>query len=159
MIEKPPPIMGAGRVVLYAVLDDSVTYSGHSSLFVGGTELGPVPCLAITEELKSGEISLLHCDQDWDVLGLGGNYQSIEQAKAKAERIYRGVTAHWIETGVSAEEAGRLWDETWADQHCSFCDKIPPDVDMMIEGKGARICDACVAEFHKMVEEQRQSKS
>ena len=63
MIEKPPIVMDIGRVLLYAVLDESVTYSGHSSLFVGDaekglTELGPVPCLAITEQFNTGEISI-----------------------------------------------------------------------------------------------------
>ena len=71
MNEKPPPLLGNGRLLEYAVVDESVTYSGHSWLFVGDPtsglkELGPVPCLAITNDLKTGEIALLHCDAEWD---------------------------------------------------------------------------------------------
>src|ERR1700736_1415551 len=77
MIEKPPPILGNGRLLEYVIVDESVTYSGHSSLFVGNPtgglkELGPVPCLAITKDLNTGEIALLHCDDEWDLLGMGG---------------------------------------------------------------------------------------
>ena len=47
MNEKPPPLLGNGRLLEYAVVDESVTYSGHSWLFVGDPtsglkELGPV---------------------------------------------------------------------------------------------------------------------
>ena len=55
-------MLGNGRVLEYVIVDESVTYSGHSSLFVGNTtgglkELGPVPCLAITKDLNTGEIA------------------------------------------------------------------------------------------------------
>src|SRR5438445_13693576 len=78
MSEKPPRVLANARVLEYAVLDESVTYSGHSSLFVGNIneglkELGPVPCLAIAQDLKTGEIMLLHCDEEWDVLGVVGD--------------------------------------------------------------------------------------
>jgi len=163
VVEKPPPVLGSARVLEYAILDESVTYSGHSSLFVGTEdgvlkELGPVPCLAIAQELETGVIMLLHCDQEWDVLGLGGNYESVSEAKAKAERAYHGVSARWVETKVTEEEALKFIDEVWADERCSFCDKIPPDVNMMIKRKDVRICDSCIEEFHKMLQEQRDSE-
>lgn len=98
MIEKPPPLLGSGRVLEYAIVDESVTFSGHSSLFVGNAttglkELGQARCLAITQDLKTGEIALLHCGAEWDLLGTGGDYASVEKAKASAERAYRGITA------------------------------------------------------------------
>jgi hypothetical protein len=163
MIEKPPPVLGSGRVLEYAILNESVKYSGHSSMFVGNAkeglkELGPVPCLAITQDLKTGEIMLLHCDEDWDLLGLGGGYDSVEQAKAKAERAYQGVSSCWIDPKVTHEEALKYVDEVWADERCSFCDKIPPDFNMMIKRKDVRICDSCIEEFHKMLHEQRDSE-
>jgi hypothetical protein len=105
-------VLGNARVLEYAILDESVTYSGHSSLFVGNVkehlkELGPVPRLAIAQDLKTGEIMLLHCDQDWEVLGLGGNYDSVAKAKASAERAY-----HFGTTGVVAglaPQSSRQW--------------------------------------------------
>jgi ATP-dependent protease Clp ATPase subunit len=46
----------------------------------------------------------------------------------------------------------------WAGQRCSFCDKIPPDFNMMIERNNVRICDSCIAEFHKTLQEGRESE-
>jgi hypothetical protein len=163
MNEKPPPVLGNARVLEYAVLDESVTYTGHSSLFVGNVneglkELGPVPCLAIAQDLKTGEITLMHCDQDWDLLGLGGTYDSIADAKARAERTYHGVSSRWIDAKVIEQEALKYRDEVWADERCSFCDKIPPDFNMMIKRKDVRICNSCIEEFHKMLQEQRNSE-
>jgi len=159
MIEKPPPVLGNARVLEFADLDESVTYSGHSSLFVGNVkeglkELGPVPRLAIAQDLTTGEIMLLHCDQDWEVLGRGGGYESIPKAKASAERAYHGVSSRWIDHKVSETEALSFRDEMWADQRCSFCEKTPLDFNMMIKRKDARICDACIEEFHKMLHEE-----
>ncbi len=163
MSEKPPPVLGDARVLEYAVLDTSVTYSGHSSLFVGTAgeglkELRPVPCLAIAQDLKTGEIMLMHCDQDWDVLGLGGRYDSIADAKARAERTYHGASSCWIDAKVTQEEALKFRDETWADQRCSFCDKTPLDgINRMIERNNVRICDSCIAEFQQIVQEEPES--
>jgi ClpX C4-type zinc finger protein len=163
MIEAPPPMLGNGRVLGYAIVDESVTYSGHSSLFVGTAkdglqELGPVPCLAITKDLKTGEIALLHCDEGWDLLGTGGNYASVEQAKRSAERAYHGIAARWVDAQVTEEEALKYRDEVWADERCSFCGKIPPDFNMLIKHDNARICDSCIEDFHQMVEEHRAEK-
>lgn len=156
-------MLGNGRVLEYAIVDESVTYSGHSSLFVGTAteglkELGPVPCLAITKDLKTGEIALLHCDAEWDLLGTGGNYVSIEQAKASAERAYHGITSRWVDPKVSEDDALKYRDEVWADDRCSFCGKIPPDFDMMIKSDNARVCDSCIEEFYRQLQEHRANK-
>jgi hypothetical protein len=163
MIDKPPPVLSNGRVLEYAIVDESVTYSGHSSLFVGSAEggwkeLGPVPCLAIIKELSTGEIMLLHCDDVWDQLGVSANFQSVEEAKARAERAYHGISSRWIDPKVTEEEALKYREEVWGDDKCSFCDKIPPNFEMMVRGRNVRICDSCIEEFRKMVEEQRQKK-
>jgi hypothetical protein len=162
MSEKPPPVLGNARVLEFAVLNKSVTYSGHSSLFVGNIneglkELGPVPCLAIVEDLKTGEIRLLHCDQDWDLLGTGGNYESTAQAKRSAERAYNGVSSCWIDAKVTPEEALKFREEIWAGQKCSFCDRIPPDFDKAIERNNVRICNRCLGDFQRMLGEEPDS--
>ena len=158
MSEKPPPVLANARVLEYAVLDEWVTYSGHSSLFVGNIneglkEPGPVACLAIAQDLKTGEIMLLHCDEEWDVLGRGGGYDSTAKAKTSAERAYHGVSSCWMDAKISHEEALKFRDEMWAEQRCSFCDKIPPDFNKMIERNNVRICDLCIAEFQKILAE------
>src|ERR1700719_3065093 len=92
---KPPLLLANARVLEYAVLDDSVRYSGRSFLFVDGKELGPVPCLAICRESNNSGGLLLHCDWDWSVLGVAG-YPSSDEAKRRAEHIYPGVSTRWI---------------------------------------------------------------
>jgi len=37
----------------------------------------------------------------------------------------------------------------------AFCGKLPPDINIMIEGNNARICDACIERCHKILEEER----
>ena len=160
MSGKPPPVLGNGRVLEYAELGPSVTYSGHASVFAGDPggelkKLGLVPCLAITRDLTSGEIQLLHCDQDWEALAEGTKHESIAQAKAQAERLYRGVSSCWVEAELTLEDASRFRDETWGDERCSFCGRTPLEgIHRMIRRNDARICDLCVAEFQKLLGEE-----
>ena len=160
MIENAPPVLGNGqRVLAYAVVDDSVRYVGRRLTFVGNgkgelEELGPVPCIAITEDFKTGEINLLYCDAQWEFLAPGGRYDAVAAAKARAEREYQGVSSLWIESNVSRDEALKIREEMWAELRCSFCDKSPLDVEQMIERNGARICDSCVSRLHKTLNEQ-----
>src|SRR4051812_5672072 len=158
MTAKPPPVLCNARVLEYAVLDGSVTYTGRNPLFVGTgkegfKELGLVPFLAIAEDLETGEILLLHCDEGWDVLGLAGGYGSLAEAKTRAERSYDGLASRWIDPKFTPEQALKFRDETWANQWCSFCDRIPPKVSQMIERNKVRICDVCVADFQKTLTE------
>jgi len=95
--EGPPADYLGGRLLEYAVLDKRASYSGHSHLFVGGKELGPVPRLALSQ-LPEGEVLLAHCDDGWEVLGVAG-YPSMGRAKRRAERIYPGVSACWVPVG------------------------------------------------------------
>src|SRR5260370_36143249 len=110
----PPPVLDSARVIEYAVLDKSVRYSGHSSLFVDGRELGPVPRLAICQPLDGASALLFHCSGEWTVLG-AAEYPSVREAKNRAERIYPGVSSHWIETHVTEQEAERYLYEVWGD--------------------------------------------
>jgi hypothetical protein len=58
-------------------------YSGHSSLFCDGKEVGPVARLAICRG-DDGEVCLFHCDRRWNVLGIAGRYPNkVEQMVSK----------------------------------------------------------------------------
>ena len=157
MSGKPPDVLGNGRVLEYAVLNPSVTYTGHGSIFSGDPggelkELGLVPCLAITEDLGTGEIRLLQCDQDWETLSAGTKHESIAQAKAQAERLYRGVSSCWMEAEISLEQALKFREEAFGEERCSFCGRSPQEgIKRMIERNKARICDQCVAEFQQQL--------
>jgi hypothetical protein len=92
---EPPYVLDSARVLAYAVLDESVSYTGRISVYVGGKLLPPVPCLAICENLaRDGDFLLCYCTQTWEVLGVGG-YGSFELAKQRAEIAYAGVSKKW----------------------------------------------------------------
>lgn len=95
----PQKITRDDRALLwYAVLDDSVgCMTGHSLFFVDGKEIGKVPCLAICQDSHSHLFTLYYCDRDWKPVGVAPNYQSVDAAKHRAERIYPGSAAHWVE--------------------------------------------------------------
>lgn len=97
---RPPAVItGNDRALLYyAVLDESVGYTkGHGLLFVDGKEIGKVPCLAICQDKDSRTFTLYYCDRDWSLLGVAADYKSIDAAKHRAELIYPGLAARWIE--------------------------------------------------------------
>jgi hypothetical protein len=149
---NPPPVLANARVLEYAVLGKNVSYSGHSSLFVDGKELGPVPCLVICQSFDRAEALLLHCDRDWNVLGLAG-YTSLAEAKQHAERIYPGVSAHWTKANVTEAKAPKDVKEDTGDLRCSFCGRGPEEVNQLIEKGGVGICDSCILELHQMLHE------
>jgi ClpX C4-type zinc finger len=157
----PPPVLDSARVLFYATVNDSVTFAGRTLLFVDGHEIGQVPCLAICEDGTTKEALLFHCDAEWKTLGCSA-HTSPNEAKARAERIYSGLSTRWIEANVSKDAAevyqDKLRKEYEDDVHelrssarCSFCGRRVDDVnDMHVnENEDAFICDVCVEEFHQ----------
>ena len=136
--QPPPPVLDSARVIEYAVLSESVGYSGRTLLFVDGKELGRVPSLAICEDKRLGGVLLFHCDHEWTVLGCSA-HDSVAKAKERAERIYPGLSACWVEAHVSEEEAERYQDELFGGDRCSFCGKRPDQVEQLIGRDKVRI--------------------
>jgi hypothetical protein len=164
MIEKPPPLLSNCHVLEYAVVDDSVKYLGDSlHVFIGDTpgavrEVGAVPCLAVTRDLDNGAIRLLYCDQEWDLVATAGEYPTVEQAKSRAERVYQGISSRWTDTNVTEDAARKYRDEVWADHRCSFCDKMPIYFDTSFERNGVAICNFCIEELYKLLQEDPAKK-
>jgi len=105
----PPPIICVNDRVLvyYAYLNDSVEYnSGHGLMFIGGKEIGRVPCLAICEDNESPQFTLYYCNADWTPIGVA-SYETVDAAKRRAERIYPGSSERWVEACFSEEDANR----------------------------------------------------
>ena len=105
----PPPIICVNdRVLLhYAVLTASVGFNaGHGLLFVGKKEIGRVPCLAISQDRESSQVTLYYCDSDWTPIGIAG-HESVEAAKRRAERIYPGSSSCWVKADFSEEDVNR----------------------------------------------------
>jgi hypothetical protein len=148
----PPPAICSERVLHYAVLDESVGFnSGHRSIFVNGKQLGRVPYLAICQGNETRKFVVHFCDADWQPVGVSVN-DSVEAAKERAEQIYPGSLAKWVEAHFTEEDVTRYLDEIWADCRCSFCGKRPDQgIESIIQAPDntARICDKCVADFSR----------
>lgn len=159
---KPPPTLDCCRVLAYAIVDDSVRYTGQGMLFVGDQEVGPVPRLAICQDGESGRVFLFYCGHDWTTLASSGAI-SPEAAKNTAERMYAGVSALWIDALVTEEEAAKHLDEIWSGWRCNFCGRRPIDFEnpRFITKNGAWICDSCVRACYEVLQsdEQREAPS
>jgi hypothetical protein len=154
---KPPPVLAAARVLEYAIVDGSLRFTGELQIYVDGTRLGQVPRLAIAENLDDGELLLLHCDDDWNVLGVqawnageGSTVQSVGDVKARAEQYYGGITQRWRAHDASLEEAKAYRSMVVGAHRCSFCGRTMHDVHSLVAAEsGARICDFCIRKFHE----------
>jgi len=152
MINAPPPVLNFARVLAYAILDESVQWTGRQTLFYGGREVGPVPCLALCQNTWGNhkDILLFHCNVDWEVLGTS-SAPSLDEARASAENAYRGVDTKWIMLNTSEEEAREWIRRDCKNMLCSFCERIPPEIEQLIRGKSAGICNYCAGEIPRLM--------
>jgi len=91
---KPPGIQDSAKVIAFAVLDESVIYTGKVSMYVDGNLIGPVPKLSICQNPDEDDYLLFYCDECWEVLAAAGG-DSIEQVKEMAEKAYAGISSKW----------------------------------------------------------------
>jgi hypothetical protein len=154
---KPPPVLASARVLEYAILDGSVGFSGKSRVFVESRELGRVPRLVIAEGLEAANVVLLYCDDEWSVLAAAG-VRSPDDAKARAEQTYPGVSRIWVDAGVSREQAVAYAEEESRDFKCSFCGRRPDQVRNLLAQGEARICNVCVADFTRQLAAEREEE-
>jgi len=139
---SPPPVLDCARVLRYAIIDSSIEFAGRSLLFVGGKELGKVPCLAICEEKKTGGVLLFHCAEDWAVLGCSA-HKTMTDAQVRAEAMYKGVSSQWVDAKVSPETAEVYLDEMFGEDRCSVCGRRPDEVDSLVHTGSVHICNHC----------------
>ncbi|MGH9515628.1 MAG: ClpX C4-type zinc finger protein [Terriglobales bacterium] len=149
---RTPPVLDCARVLHYAVLDRSVTFSGRSLLFVGGKELGRVPCLAIAEDKETKGVFLFHCTRKFRVLGCSA-HASVREAKHRAETTYPGVAGRWVKSGVTKTKADRFLDGVFKRQRCAVCRKRPDQVQRLVRKSDLLICSDCVRELYEMLAE------
>jgi hypothetical protein len=73
-ISAPPPVLCFARVLAYAIVDESVVFTGKQQVYVDGKLLGRVPCLALCQNVApdEDEIMLFHCDEQWNAVGVSG---------------------------------------------------------------------------------------
>src|SRR5260370_17562817 len=146
-VPRPPPVIDCARVREYAAIDDSVSFSGRTLLYVDGKELGAVHCLVICQTLNASDVLLFHCDSEWEVLGTA-SYNSVAEAKSRAELIYHGASSCWVPAHVSEEEASKYLDEMWGDLRCGFCGKRPDELKQLFGSGKAHISYNVITELH-----------
>lgn len=137
MAQAPPPVIDSAKVLMYAKNDNEVLYTDSINLFIGGSEelewkrLGEVENLAICVPYnQSHEILLLFCNNNWETQG-ALPFTSIDEAKIKAERGYKGISNNWVISPYSEEEIKDFLrddyevdpNSEWWKSICSFCNK------------------------------------
>lgn len=152
----PPPVLDSARVLEYAAVDRSVTFTGKLHLIVGGKRLGAVPHLAICQDLHTDDLMLFHCDEAWEVVGVQAwngpgakPVASVQDVKERAEQFYAGLSAKWTAHAASREEALAYHEQQIGKHRCSFCNRSMHEIRFLVAGSsGARICDLCVDKLH-----------
>ena len=147
---KPPPVIDCARLLHYAVTDKSLVYSGRTILFVGGKEVGRVPCLAICKNKISNGVLLFHCRRDWSVIGCSA-HESVATAKKRAGRIYSGLSTCWRESHVTKDKAERFLNKLFGETRCSCCGRRPDQIGRLFSKGRALVCGSCVEELHEMM--------
>ena len=106
--KKPPPLIDSAKLLFFAYNDIDVKFTDKIDLFVGKigdlTRLGEMPCIAICSNFVSPKnILLFFCNTDWSSEG-AISFKTIDEAKNKAEKGYRGISAHWKKSPYSKGE-------------------------------------------------------
>jgi hypothetical protein len=152
----PPPVLDSAWVLEYAVLDQSVSFTGKLHLYAGNERVGAVPHLAICQDLRTDDLMLFHCDNEWDVIAVQAwngpaakPVSSAQDIKERAEDYYAGLSRKWIAHPASRDEALAYHEQQIGKNRCSFCNRSMHDIRFLVEGNNdARICDLCVEKLH-----------
>ena len=93
---RPPPELTGANVLEFAIIDATVTHDPLGPyMVVDGVRLGSVPCLVIARnQYAPSDVLLFFCDAEWDVLAAAG-YETVAEAKVRADKEYRGIHSLW----------------------------------------------------------------
>ena len=163
--DNPPPIIGGGRLLYYAILGKSIRYSGRKLVFVGDAktkklkELKKVPCVAIVDGVtclgkEEKELGLMYCNRDWHSIAYAP-YPTVEEAMHRAERMYPGVEKLWIK----AKATRKRINEYIANNSCSFCGNVKPALIKHIikNHEGVAICNFCIDVLYHGIHARKKS--
>jgi hypothetical protein len=154
----PPPAIGSDRVIMYAVIDKYVHFTGKQRLFVGGKLLGRVPMIAICRSFQKDikDYLVIFCSKKWKVLGVTGA-KSLLLAKKEVERYYIGVSEKWVTVRTSEKDAKRWMAAKYPDEVCSFCGQMSVEVEAVFPAARAAICSSCVQTFASELKRKSQT--
>ena len=150
--DAPPPVLDGARVIAWAIVDDSVRWTGRQKLFRGDVPIGAMPRLALCQNLHGlQDILLFHCDATWNVEAVSGS-PTLEDTKAMAERAYAGIGARWVPLDLPVQQA-REWlatsDDGTSALRCAFCDATAFERQRFVTSRGVAICDVCIEGFRR----------
>jgi hypothetical protein len=161
MNPKPPPIIDSAKLISFASNDEDVEYTDRINLHVGTTEndfvrIGEMPNLAITRTYYDNSYLLMLCDEGWNAEGVL-HFTTIEEAKAKAELGYKGISNKWKDSPYGQQEIDDFLRDVyevdprseWWTMICSFCGKKDSEFEQLLQGKYASICRSCVKDFYE----------
>ena len=102
MSSDVPAQIDSCEVLAYTDDLSDLPFTDRLRLNVGGRWLGRVPRLAICEWDHRPILMLIHCDDDWNSLGVAGYERpgpdrpsSVADLIRRTERYYPGITSHW----------------------------------------------------------------
>jgi hypothetical protein len=79
------------------------------------------------------------------------------EARRCAERIYPGISAAWVRTGVTRTAAVRYLEKAGARRKCSFCGKLWHKVEYIMAKRRAgaeiAICGDCIRRLYRIIAE------
>jgi hypothetical protein len=153
-VEPAPTILAYTYVVAYAHVDDSVQFEQRRTLNVDGQWLGRVPCLAICEELSTGEFIVQYCTEAWEPLGVAAGYKSAVEAMDSVAHSYHGIESKWITNHINRSEGLAIYEEQLKAESCSFCGRTVLEVTSMV-GETPRICNHCIRKFHAALHDEQ----
>jgi len=165
MTKIPPPVVDSSKLLFFASTEEGVEFTDRITLLVGSLDeeperVGEVPYLLIAKPYSNQEeLLLMFCDKSWETLGVIC-FNSLSEAKIKAEKGYTGITAKWQESPYSEKQVREyLRDEyevdptaQWWKTTCSFC-KESDDLEAAISSTTATICKKCIINFSKEFDE------
>ncbi len=162
----PPPVLAGARVLEYAIVDETVVFTGRLHLYSDDQRVGRVPRLAICREFDDGQFLLVHCSEDWEALGVEAwngeaseKVCSVDDVKRMAEKYYVSLLSRWIKLDVSLEDARAYHEAAEQEFICSFCGRGPDELRSVFRGGNATICGDCVRELHRMLDEPDDAPS
>ena len=145
----PPPAISFARVLAYAVVDETVRFTGEQRLYVDNELLGAVPCIALCEELRNDQAGFFvaYCNEKWEAVAIAPATDP-DSAMRQAEHYYRGLGALWAQATVTVHQAREWIARSRPEEVCSFCGRLPFEINNLVRGNEAAICDLCLDAFH-----------
>jgi len=145
-MSQAPALIDSAYVRAYAEIGPDVRFTGRQCIYVGEELAGPATKLAICEN-GPNDFLLLLCDEACNSYACAAALTA-EELFSSAERWYEGIGKKWAYTNYTAEQDCQNAQKYFAGEECSFCGKLPNEVEHMFASEKASICSSCVANIH-----------